>query len=295
MTEKRRAFFELSGAMIIVGSSVVVGKLIVASFPVFLASGLRFAIASVILLALLMKMEKRFPTLNKKDLMILCLQAFTGVFGFSVFLLYGLKISSAAESGIILSTTPSVIGVISFLFLREKIVRNKINGIIFAVLGIIAINVIGSSATDDLGYNPLFGHLLIFGAVLGEALFTILGKVVSSRISPLAISTFVSLFGFLFFLPFAIYEALFFDFSKTTILDWGLIMYSAVFVTVIGFFLWYQGVSKVSGSTAAVFTGVLPVSALLLSYVILGEAFSWSHVIGVICVLIGIRSITKEQ
>jgi drug/metabolite transporter (DMT)-like permease len=68
MTEKRRAFVELSGAMIIVGSSVVVGKLIVASFPVFLASGLRFAIASVILLALLMKMEKRLPTLNKKDI-----------------------------------------------------------------------------------------------------------------------------------------------------------------------------------------------------------------------------------
>ena len=42
MKQPYRAYVELTLAMSIVGSSVVVGKLIVASFPVFLASALRF-------------------------------------------------------------------------------------------------------------------------------------------------------------------------------------------------------------------------------------------------------------
>jgi drug/metabolite transporter (DMT)-like permease len=226
--------------------------------------------------------------------LILFLQALTGVFGFSVCLLYGLKISTAAESGVILSTTPAVMGIISFLFLKERMVRHKVIGIAFTIFGIIAINTIGTLTTTERSYNPLLGHLLIFGAVVGEALFTILGKAVSERITPLAISTFVSLFGFLLFLPFAIYEAIDFNFSATTLVDWGSIIYYGVIVTVVGFFLWYQGVSKTSGSTAAVFTGVLPVSALLLSYIILDELFLWSHAVGVICVLVGIRYIAKE-
>ncbi|WP_445491630.1 EamA family transporter [Niallia sp. 03133] len=52
-----------------------------------------------------------------------------------------------------------------------------------------------------------------------------------------------------------------------------------MFVTVLGFVLWYYGVSKVPVSTSAVFTGVIAVSALLFSYIFLRklssvEAFS---------------------
>lgn len=88
----------------------MVGKLMIASFPVSLASGLRFAIASAILLPLLIKLEQGLPHIRKKDLLILFLQAFTGVFLFSLFLLYGLKLTSAAEGGIIMSMTPTVTG-----------------------------------------------------------------------------------------------------------------------------------------------------------------------------------------
>nr|NJM02642.1 EamA/RhaT family transporter [Desulfobacula sp.] len=58
MQSKFYAYGNLSLAMIIVGSSVVFGKIITYSFPVFLASGLRFAIASAVMLPLLLKYEK---------------------------------------------------------------------------------------------------------------------------------------------------------------------------------------------------------------------------------------------
>lgn len=91
-------------------------------------------------------------------------------------------------------------------------------------------------------------------------------------------ATAVSVLGLLLFLPLALYEAVAFDFTAVSWTEWLPIFYYAIVVTVIAFILWFQGVIKVPASTAAVFTGILPVSAVLLSYLILQEPFAWSHV-----------------
>ncbi|NJI50080.1 EamA family transporter, partial [Bacillus subtilis] len=67
MKNQLSAYISLGTAMAIVGSSVVVGKLMVERIPVFLSSGLRFLLASVVLLTLLFCIEKGFPALTKKD------------------------------------------------------------------------------------------------------------------------------------------------------------------------------------------------------------------------------------
>ncbi len=69
--------------MTIVGSSVVAGKLVVQSFPVFLANELRFLVASVVLVPLWIKVEGVL-VLSKKDYLYVFLQALSGVF-FSMF------------------------------------------------------------------------------------------------------------------------------------------------------------------------------------------------------------------
>ncbi len=107
-------------------------------------------------------------------------------------------------------------------------------------------------------------------------------------------ATVVSVFGLLLFLPVAIYEAAAIDFTAVSWAEWLPILYYAIIVTVVGFILWFQGVQKVPASTAAVFTGIMPVSAVLLSYLILQEPFAWSHIWGGLCVLIGLILIVRQ-
>lgn len=57
-------------AMSIVGSSVVAGKLVVQSFPIFLANELRFLVAAIILIPLWIKIEG-FSTFNRKELVVI--------------------------------------------------------------------------------------------------------------------------------------------------------------------------------------------------------------------------------
>jgi drug/metabolite transporter (DMT)-like permease len=84
------------------------------------------------------------------------------------------------------------------------------------------------------------------------------------------------------------------DFSRTTLADWFPVVYSGIVVTVIAFILWFRGLAKVPASTAAVFTGVWPVCAVLLSYLILKEQFAVSHLLGIRCVQLGIALIARD-
>lgn len=294
MNDVFTAYVKIGLAMAIVGSSVVVGKLMIATFPVFLVSELRLLVSLVILIPVMLKQENGIPFINSKDRRYLFLQSLTGIFLFNVFMLYGLKLTSAVESGIITSITPAIVGVIASVFLKERLGRNTQIGILLAVLGTLVINVLGSFLHGDRGPNPMLGNTLILGAVICEALFITIAKSLLGRMTPLTISTMICIFASLLFLPLAIYEAVSFDFLGVALVDWFYVFYHGIVVTVIAFNLMYQGVSKVSASTAGVFTGVLPVSAIILSYVVLREEFLWSHVIGFCCVFLSILIISRD-
>ena len=73
---------------------------------------------------------------------------------------------------------------------------------------------------------------------------------------------------------------------------WAALVYFGVALSAVVFVLWIRGVAVVPASTAAVFTGVLPISAVALSYLFLREPFAWSHPVGLACVLLGIWLVT---
>ncbi len=288
-----RACLELATAMAIVGSAVVVGKLLVARVPVFLVGGLRLALACVVLVPVLLVAERGWPRLSRRDLGVLTLQAFTGIFLFTVLLLGGLRLTSASAAGIVTGTTPAVAGALSVLFLGERLTVARAVGIGLAVLGILALNLARPAAAA--GSSPLAGNLLVFGAVIGEALFIICGKVAAARVPPLTVATTLCVLAFLMFLPFTLWEAFSFGLAGVRVADWAGIAYWGLVVTVVAFVLWARGLAVVPASTAAVFTAVLPVSAVLLSYALLGEAFHWTHVVGGACVVAGIGLLARER
>ncbi|HYK73767.1 MAG TPA: DMT family transporter, partial [Pseudoneobacillus sp.] len=171
------------------------------------------------------------------------IQAFVGVFLFSIFLLLGSKYTSAIESGIITSLTPALVAIVSVFIFKERLISNQIIGIGIAIVGVLLISLFDLTGTVLLTFYSLYGNLLILLAVMGEAIFVTFGKLVSKEISPLRVSTIVVTFGALLFLPFAISEALAFDFTKVNAKDLFLLIYSAVAVSVVAVVLINQSIS----------------------------------------------------
>jgi drug/metabolite transporter (DMT)-like permease len=287
-------YIKMTCAMLILGSYVVVGKLITSEFPVFLASELRLLLAVLFLYLLILIQKKGFPRLSKRDHLIVFTQSFFGTFIFNVCFLYGLRYTGGIESGIVFSTTAAWIGLISFFILKEKIGKSQLMGIICAVLGVLALNVLGS--LEELSHSfHLLGNLLILCTVIGEAIFVSFGKLTSKQVSPLSITFMVNLYGCLLFLPFALYELPSFSFAEVTFADWMLIVYAGIVVAVLAFILMTQAVKEAPANRIAPFTAIVPLSAVFFSYFILEEPIVWYHYIGLLFVLLGIYFSTKRD
>ena len=120
-------------------------------------------------------------------------------------------------------------------------------------------------------------------AVLCEGAFTIFAKLLSRRLSPCATAAMVSSVSLLMIAPFAVYEAERFDFAAVSMQDWLALVWWAAASGIGYFWLWFAGVGRVEAHVAGVATVVLPLSTLLLSYLILHETISQAHLLGAGC------------
>ena len=297
MKTKLKAYIYLFMAMFLAGSSVVVGKLVINNFPVFLSQGitLLIALAGIVPIAFIFEGNIFKIRIKGKDLLFLLLQSLTGMFLFRLFLLYGLKLTTASQGGIITSTGPAILALLSLIILKEKIGLVKWGGILLCVVGIVFINTIEPSDSGTDIQLKLLGNALVLLAVIGESLFTIFRKKISFSDKPITSTMIIIAFSLVMFAPFSIVQGLDFDFYSLTFTDFIPLIIYGLFCTVMAYICWFSGVSKVKISVAAGFTGIMPISSVVLSFIVLGERITWQHIAGIIFVLIGIYTIAFSR
>lgn len=287
----------LSLAMILVGSSVVAGEILIRHFPVHLGSLLRFALASVVIVPLWIAREGRPPRLARRTWLILTGQALCGSVLFTIFLLHGLRWTSPGAAGIITSTTPACMSLLAWVLLKERPGRRIMIGIGLSVAGIAMLNLAGA---EKAGVQSWPGNLLVAAAVVVESLFLLVRKSIREQLSPLAVSSLITVLATCFFLPLGLTQAVGFDFGALPLEAWMSVIYYAVAVTVLAYLCWFAGVTRVRADVAGVFTAILPVSALVLSALVLDQPVRQEHLAGVFLaltsiVLISRHSATKED
>ena len=274
----------LTLAMITVGSTVVASRIIAAGLPPFTAAALRFAIALPIFLALMHWRRQPLPRPARHDLGLIALQALCGSVGYAVLLVAGLRTTTAASAGVITGCLPAVGALVGALVLRERLGNRLILAIALASIGVAAVVVAPAHAAA--GDSSAVGNALVLGAVACEAVFLLLNKRLRVPLTPLAQSTFMTGFGLLLTLVPALAER-----AWTAPVDPAAllgVLYYALVPTVGGYLLWYAGAERVDAGRAALYTAVLPVSALALAALVLHEPIGVRQLIGAACVLTAI-------
>ncbi len=250
--------------------------------PVGLANALILLLASGVLWLLTWRLEDRV-VVPRGAWRPLCLQAALGIVLFRVLLFYGVPLTSAASAGILTSAVPAVTAVLAWAVLRERLTAAATVGVLLTTLGVLVLTVPGAAVTR--GSRPVVGGLLVLGAVIGEASWNVLSRRTVAALSPLTATTLVTTFACALFIPSGLAEALSFDFAGLTLGAWVALLYYAFGATVLAYLCWFAGVRFVPASTAAVYTGWLPVSAVALSALLLHEAITVWHALGLACVL----------
>lgn len=282
----------LASGMALFGSATPVSKLVGDAFPSFLASGLRMATAAAILLPFLLAAGGGVRPLretDRRDRLLLAAIGAVGTFGFTLLLLLGLQNAPGAVAAVVMATTPAVTAAGAVALLGERIDRASAVAIVLAVSGVVLVNLAGSGGGGDA---VLLGSLLVFGAVCCEAAYTLLGKRLTAELTPVAIATAAAVVAGALFLPVAVWQSVAFDWSSPGATDWLALAWWGAATMGLGSVLWFRGMRRVSSTTASAFMAVMPVSALVLSYVLLDEAFELAHAAGMAVVLGAIAVVT---
>jgi len=269
------------------GGAFVAGKHVSQHLGPSSIAFLRFAVASMLLLALTRWTEGTWPRPKRPQIISIILLGATGIFAYNVMFFKGLSQIEAGRASLIIATTPAFIALSSALFLGERLKPLRIMGILLSVLG--AAVVISRGRLDWVSGNVLgTGELFIFGCVLSWVAYSLIGRSVMRTLSPLAAVAYSVVIGSVALFIAACFEGLATNVNRASGLDWLAIIYMAVFATVIGFVWFYEGVKYVGATRAGLFINLVPVFAVLLAFFVLGEPITASLGAGAAMVISGV-------
>ena len=293
--QRLQAYGCLALSMSLVGSYVALSKPLTVALPVLLLAWLRFGIGGLAMLHWFKKPADEAPmTASTRGLVFL--ESFLGNFLFSICMLYGVSMTSAVSAGVILSTIPAVVALMSWVFLRERIGPRVVAAIVFGAGGIALLAVSKAAPhAQSASANPWLGNTLVFAAVVCEAAYAVIGKKLTGALSPKRITALINGWGFALMTPFGLYAAWSFDFSGVSVGIWTLLVFYALAASVWTVWLWMTGLKAVPAAQGGVFTVMLPVSAALVGIFVLGESFSGMQLLAFAMALVGVVLATLPQ
>ena len=275
------------------GGTFIAGKNLAQHVGPFTGAFLRFLVACVFLTALTLRLEKKLIRPGRNNLLMLFLMGMTGIFFYNFFFLKGLKLIEAGRASIIVATNPIFIALMSAVFFRERLNLLKVAGILVSLTGAVTVITRGEFVTA-IGGSFGWGDLYILGCVGSWVAYSLLGKVVMADLSPLAAVTYSSLVGTAGLLPAAVMEGLFSS-GGIGLAAWANAAYLGFFGTVLGFVWYYQGIQRIGPVRAGIFINFVPVSAVLLAFVLLDEPITISLLAGAVLVSSGVYLTTLES
>lgn len=268
--------------MSLVGCYVALSKPLAAVLPVFLLAWMRFGIGGLAMLHWLKKPVDE-PPLTPQTKRLLFLESFLGNFLFTICMIYGVSLTDAVSAGVTMASIPAAVALMGWAFLRERVAPRTWAAVVCAVGGVALFSLskpehmahagqaLGAKNNQNLAW---LGQLLLVGAVICEAAYTVIGKKLTGSLGPKRITSLINLWGFALTTPFGLYLALDFDFAAVGWSTWLLLLFYAMAACMWTVWLWMTGLKAVPAAQGGVFSVMLPVSAALVGVLLLGESLT---------------------
>jgi drug/metabolite transporter (DMT)-like permease len=247
---------------------------------------LRFLIAALCLLAILLLSGENLRV-AREDVAAIILLSLIGHVGYQALFITGIALTTASNSSLLLSTTPLFVALLSIALRTERITPAIGAGIFLSFAGIALIVGMGSG---DLSANidTLPGNLLTLGAAICWTLNTLISKPLLNRYSPLKLTTVTIMIATpcLFVLGSA--DLLHQQWAGVSAHGWLGVIFSALFANGVAYVLWNLSVQKTGSTRTAVFSNLVPVIAITVSWLYLGETLGVWQALGAIVTLTGV-------
>ncbi len=253
---------------------------------------LRMLLALPFFLAMAWWLRGAQPRLTARDWAGVAALGFIGYYLASFFDFLGLVHVGAGVGRLIQFLYPTLVLLLSFLFLHKRPTRREIGALVTCYLGI-ALVVSNQLDATPQGKAFLFGALLILGSALCYAIYLVAGSQLVQRIGSLrftaytmVVATAPALIQFFALEPLAALEL--------PAAVWGYAIVMATFSTVLPVFCVAEALRRIGANQFALIAAVGPVSVALTSALGLDEPFGWLQALGALLVIGGVLLVSLK-
>ncbi|MDR0892456.1 MAG: DMT family transporter [Mediterranea sp.] len=287
MTNKLKGHVAILTANIIFGLNISVTKALLSHWMTplgLMASRVLGAVLIFWLISLLVPKEKVVP----RDMWLIALGGITGFVISQYCTASSLTYTTPVYFSLIMALTPVVVMLLSALFLKEPISRQKVFGVGLGVAGA-ALLMLNATTDAAAGRNNLIGILLAIGSILAWAVYLIITRTISQKYSIVTQMKWTFLFSGIVLLPLGASE-----FSQQTLYSaaWGWegiaqLAFVLLLATIMGYFLMPFAMKYLRATTVSVYMNFQPVVASVVAIGVGQDVFSWDKPLSALLVLTG--------
>lgn len=276
----------LTLAPLIWGGNAVAGKLATADWLPFTLTGVRWLLATILLLPFAWGPLRTDWPLMRAHLPLLVALGALGMCTFNLLMFLALNTTSAINVSIIQASMPGLIMIANFAILAQRVRALQLAGLGLSILGVLLVTT-GGDASVLLGNGLVIGDAWMLLACLFYAGYTF-----ALRWRPdihwMSYMWIISASAFAMAVPFAAWELSVAVQPMPSSTGWAVLGYVVVFPTVCAQVAWARGVQLVGSNRAGLFFNLIPIFGAGLAVLLLGERFAWYHAAGLALVLGGI-------
>jgi len=276
-----KAYAAMIAAVIFWGLSYVGTKFALDGFSPLMLAFLRFAIAALVFILVLVSRDKVKVSLtfHKKVAGI----AFFLPGLYFIFENFGIKYTTATKASMIIAMVPVAVSLLSVLLLGEKLTLRRILSLILSLGGVYLLLLYGKM--NGLSFQIATGDLLMFGAVFAAAAYMLLTRKICAEYDSFLVTAYQMIYGALFFTPFFLWEFTDTNWLAVSVQQWGALLVLALLSSVGAFLTYNYALKSVPASRASLFVNIVPLVTVLASWLLLGETLQASQISGGLLVI----------
>lgn len=268
------------------GGMYVVTKYVLAFVPPLTLVLMREALGALTLFAIVA--ATRAPLVARRDLKLVGLLGFVGLFVSIVSQYVGTDLSNAANGALITSATPAFMVLFAWPILDERLTAGRVVGLVLATTGVLLTVLAGGAPDPTAGRNPPLGNLLLVVAALTWALYSTLGRLAAARYPVVVTTAYATAIGALFTALCVPFELAATPIASPPLLAWLGVLYLGVVSTAGAFYLWNKSIALLGAGLPAILFFGQPVVGGLLGAALLGEKLRPDFFVGGALIALGV-------
>jgi drug/metabolite transporter (DMT)-like permease len=283
----RRAMLVLVGCNLLWAGTYAAAKEALAALSPVELNCIRFLIAGLAFAPLLWlnRQSLHLDSARLRRLALLCLLGFVLNKAFEF---YGLKLSTASDNALLITTESLFTAILGWVLLKEQVRQSAVIGLVISVVGVYLVIERGLVLPRLGGGTRVLGDLLIVTALTFEALYTVVGKAELEH-SPAAGITAACVIGSLVvWAPAAAVNAAVAGLPHLTGREWLEIAYLAILGTTVPYALWTAALRYVDAAAAAPTLFLQPLFGTIIAVLLLRDRLTWATVAGGFLIIAGI-------